>query len=129
MNHKAHVGLVYSHTESNSGNDYVEALHQKVVLCCRACRRVETGMICRSLDIVGTQHCGQFFDLLARQTINDAALAGVLPYELNYLLVYILRLMPYLIIKVRTVERTLELCCVEYSEAFLYIRSNLVGGP
>ena len=52
---------------------------------------------CR-LDVVGFEHGSQFFHLLARDAIDDAALSVVLLDELYYLAVDVLCLLPYLII-------------------------------
>ena len=51
----------------------------------------------------------------------------ILSNEFNNLFVYVFCLISYLIIKVRTVERTLKLCCIDNTEIFLYITSHLVS--
>ena len=104
MDYEANVWLVDAHTESYRGNNDIKTLHEEIVLCGRAGRRVKTGMICSRLDVVGLQHSRKLLNLFARQTIYDAALSRILLNELYYLLVDVFCLMSYFIIKVGTVE-------------------------
>ena len=59
MDDEAHIGLVYAHAEGYGRHDYVYALHEKIVLCLRACCRVETSVIRCRLYLVGFEHGGQ----------------------------------------------------------------------
>ena len=85
-------------------------------------------MVCGSLDVVCLQYGCQFLYLLSRQTVDDAALSRMLAYELDDILVHILRLRPYFIIKVGAIERALELLGIDDAEVFLYVGTHLVGG-
>ena len=112
MDDKAYVRLVDAHAEGDGSHDDVNLLHQEVVLCLRTQRRLKTGMVGGCLDIVGLQYFRQLLHLLARQTVDDAALAGVQLDEADDVLVDIDGLGTYLVIEVGTVERTLELVSV-----------------
>ena len=85
-------------------------------------------MISSSLYVVGLQHSGKLLYLLSRQAIDNTALAGVLLDELDDILVDIFRLRTYLIIEVRTVERTLELLGIDHVEVLLDVTAHLVSG-
>ena len=125
---EADVGLVDAHAEGDGGYDDVDLLHQEVVL--RLCARggVQSGVVALRLDVVGPQHVGQVLDLLSRQAVDDAALAGVLLDEAHDVLVNVLRLLPHLVVQVRTVEGRLELVGIGNAEALLDVGAHLVGG-
>ena len=106
---EAHVGLVDAHAEGDGGHDDVDVLHQELVLGLSTGVRVETGVVGQGLDLVGTQDLGQLLHLFPRQTVDDAALIGVLLDELDDVLVNVLRLRAHLVVQVRTVKRRLEL--------------------
>ena len=127
VDNEAHIGFVDTHTESDGSHDDVDTLHKEVILRLRARAAIQSGMIGSRLDIVGTQHVGQIFYLLARETVDDTALAGMLLDESHNILVNILRLGAHLIIEVRTVERALELGGIEDAQILLDIRTHLVG--
>ena len=84
-------------------------------------------MVGLSLDVVGTKHFGQFLHALSAQTVYNAASSAVLPDKFDDFFVYVFRLGTNFIVKVRTVERTLEFLGVDDAEAFLYVRPDLVG--
>ena len=126
--HEAHIGFVDAHAEGYGSHDYVDALHEEVVLRLRACCRVESGMVGSGFYVVGFQHGCQFFHLLARDAVDDTALARVLFYEFYYLFVDVVRLLAHLVVEVGTVERALKLLCVGDAETFLYVHAHLVGG-
>ena len=127
VNHKAHIGLVDAHAKGDGSHNDVDLLHEEVVLRLRASGRVEASMIGSRLDIVGTQHFGQVFNLLARQAINDAALVFVLLDETHDVLVDVLGLWPYLIVKIGAVERALKLNGIDDAQVLLDVRAHLVG--
>ena len=83
-------------------------------------------MIGSGLDVVGLQNLCQLLHLLTRQTVDDTALAGMLLDELDDVLINILRLRTYLVIQVRTVERTLELLGIHDTQILLDIRTDLI---
>ena len=83
-------------------------------------------MVCGCLDTVYTQYLSQLLHLLTRQAVDDAALAGVLLDKLDDILVYILCLGTYLVVQVRTVERTLELSGIHDAQVLLDIRAYLI---
>ena len=128
MDNEAHVGLVDAHSEGYGGHDDVDLFHEEIVLSLRARVAVEAGMIGSGLDVVGLEHRRQFLHLLARQAVDDAALARVLADEAYDLLVNVLGLLPHLVVEVGTVERALELTRVLDAEAALYVGAHLVGG-
>ena len=129
MDHKAHVGFVDSHSEGDRRHDHVQILHQEVVLRLRPRLRVETCMIRCGLDVIGLQDGGQFLHLLARQAVDDTALASMLLDELDDLPVGIVvaLLRPYLVIQVRTVEGALELHAILDAQTAHDVRTHLVG--
>ena len=126
--HKAHVGLVDTHAKGDGGYDDVNLLHQEGILGLRSQRRLQAGMIGSGLDVVGLQDFCQFLHLLARQAVDDAALAGVLLDEADDVLVYIVRLGAHLIIQVGAVERALELLGIHDAQILLDVRAHLVCG-
>ena len=127
MNHKPHVGLVDTHTEGDGSHDDVDILHQEVILRLGTGGGIKTSMIGRGLDIIGAQDGSQLLHLLTRETVDDAALAGVLFDEIDDILIHILRLLAHLIIEVRTVEGAFELHRVEDAEVFLDVGTHLIG--
>ena len=72
---EAHIRLINAHAKGDGGHDDVDFLHEEVILRLRAGDRVESCMIALCLDIVGTKHLSQVFNLFPRQTIDDATLA------------------------------------------------------
>ena len=87
VDNKAHVGLVYAHAESDSGNNDIPLLHQELVLILGAHLVVQASVVGQSLDAVELQQLGQVLHLLAGEAIDDAALALVLLHKLHNLLV------------------------------------------
>ena len=128
MYHKAHVGLIYTHAKGDGGHNDIDILHQEVVLRLCPGGRVKSGMIGCCLDIIGTKDGSEFFHLLPRQAIDDAALSRMLLDKPDDILIDILRLGPYLVIEVRTIERALELLGIDDAEILLDITTHLVGG-
>ena len=126
MDHKAHIGFVNTHTESNGSHNNVDILHQEIILCLSTCSRIQSSMIGCSSDIVGLQDSSKLFHLLPRQTVDNTALSGMLFDELDDILIYILCLGTYFIIKVRTIKRALELHCIHNSQVFLNVATHLI---
>ena len=85
-------------------------------------------MIRCGFDVVGPQNLSQLLHFFARQTVDNATFAGILPNEFNDLLVNVVGFGPHLIIKVGTVERTAKLLCISNTKAFLDIATHFVGG-
>ena len=85
-------------------------------------------MIRCGFDVVGPQNLSQLLHFFARQTVDNATFASILPNEFNDLLVNVVGFGPHLIIKVGTVERTAKLLCISYAEAFLDVAAHFVGG-
>ena len=83
-------------------------------------------MISSGLDVVGTQDSCQLLYLLTGETVDDTTLIGMLLDKLDDILIDILRLRTYLVVEVRTVERTLELCRINDTEVFLDICTYLI---
>ena len=84
MYDESHVRLVYAHTECYCGDDDVYVFHEEPVLVVRAGLGVQTGMVWSCLDAVYVQKFCELFDLLAAETVDDAGLAGILLYVLDY---------------------------------------------
>ena len=124
--HEAHIGLIDTHTEGDGGHDDVDVFHQEGILRLCTGGRVESCMVGRSLDVVGSQDGCQLLHLLARQAIDDAALTGMLLDKLDDVLIHILGLRPHLVIKVRTIKRTLELRSIEDTQVLLDVAAHLV---
>ena len=127
---KTDVGFVDTHAKSNGSHDDVDVFLQEIVLRLTAGGRVETGMIGSRLDVVGTKHGGQFLHLLARKTVDDAALAGILPDELHDLHIggiVAAGLLSDFIIEVWTVEGTLEFLGIHDAQTLLDVRTHLIG--
>ena len=62
---KAHIGLVYAHSEGYRGADDINAFHEEIVLRLVSYGVVQAGMICCRLYVVGHQHFCQLLHLLA----------------------------------------------------------------
>ena len=129
MDYETHIRFVDSHTEGNRCHNDIQFLHEEVVLCPGACLGVESGMIGCGLYVIGLQDGGQFFHFLARQAVDDTALASMLLDELDDLPVGIVvaLLRPHLVVQVRTVEGTLELYAILNTQAAHDVRTHLVG--
>ena len=125
---ETHIWFVDTHTEGYRCHNDIYLLHQKVVLCLRACCSVKTGMIGSCLDIIGTEDVGKILHLLAREAIDNTALALMLADETHNILIHVLGLRPYLIVEVWTVERTLEFLGVNDTKTLLDVGAHLVGG-
>ena len=72
---KAHIGLVDTHAKRDGSHNHIDILLQEIVLRLTARTRIESGMIGSRLDVIGTEHGGQFLHLLARETVDNATLA------------------------------------------------------
>ena len=128
MDHEAHIGLIDTHTKGDGSHNHIDVLHQEIILRLGSGTRVKSCMIGCCLDIIGLKHGSQFLNLLSRQTVDDTALAWVLFDELDDILVDILRFRTHLVVKVRTIEGTLELLGIDHTEVLLDIRSYLIRG-
>ena len=126
MDDEAHIGLVNTHAEGNGSHDDIDILHQEIILCLRTGSRIQTGMIGRSLDIVGLQHGSQFFHLFPGKTVDNTALIWMLLDKPDDILVNVLRLGTYLVIEVRTIEGTLELRSIDDAQIFLDITAHFI---
>ena len=130
MYDESHIGLVDAHAEGDGRHDDVYFLLDEVVLRHRSHLGVESGVVGRGLEAVELQLLRQFLHLLARQAVDDATLALVLPEESDDLAVGVLlaHFLPDLIIEVGAVERALELLGVDDAQALLDVGAHLVGG-
>ena len=104
MDHETDIGFVNTHTKGNSRYDHIDVLHQEIILRLRSGGGIQSCMIGSGFDFIGFQDSRQFFHLLPRQAIDNAALARMLLNELDNILIHLLGLGTHLIIKVRTVE-------------------------
>ena len=102
--------------------------HEESVLRLRARGGVKPGVVWRGLYLVGLQYGGKLLHLLAREAVDDAALALVLLDELDDVFVHVLRLRPHLVVEVRAVEGAFKLLRANDAEALLYVGAHLVGG-
>ena len=88
-------------------------------------------MIGQGLDAVDYQQLGKVFNLLAREAVDDAALAGVILYIPYYLLVQlhgVARLGAHLIVEVGTVETGDEGLGLFHLQVFDNVLLHLGGG-
>ena len=127
MDDEPHVGLVDTHAESDRGDDHIGALHQEIVLILGARGRIHARMIGQRLDAVGYQQLGQFLDLLAAQTIDDAAAPLLLLDEADDVAVHVV-LGTDFVIEIRTVERRFENRGVVHAEVLLDVQLHLRRG-
>ena len=128
MDDETHIGFVDSHTKGYSSHNNVNLLHKEIILSLRARCRVETCMIGSRLNVIGAEDVGKIFHLLARKAIYNTTLTLMLTDKAHYILVNILRLRPYLIIEVGTIERTLILLGIHNAKTLFDIGAHLVGG-
>ena len=84
---KAHVGFVDAHAESDGGHDDIHLLGEEFVLVFGSHFAVQSRVVGQGFDAVDDQQLGQVFHFLACQTIDDAALVGILLDEADNLLV------------------------------------------
>ena len=122
----SNVGLVDTHAKGNRSNYHIDALHQEIVLRSSPLRRFHTGMIGTGTDGIGTQHLRQLLYTASAQAIDDAALASVLKHKARNILVHILRLGTDFVIKIRAIERALELRSIRNSQTLLDVGTHLV---
>ena len=129
MDDEAHVGFVDTHAERDSGDDDVDALHEEVVLRLGSRGSVEACVIGGGLNVVSLKHLGQFLYFFPGETIDDTALAAVLPDELYYLAVGIVvaQFLPYLIIEVGAVKGAFKFHSVGDAEHLLDVGAHFVG--
>ena len=104
VDHKTHIGLVYTHAERYRSDYDIDSLKQKRILIFRPRDPVKSGMIWQSLDIVYKKEFGQFLDLLAAQAVYDTRFAFLLFDKLDDIMVSRLCFGPHLVIKVMAVE-------------------------
>ena len=97
MNHKAHIRLVDSHSESDGRNNHVNILHKEGILIVGSGLGIQTSMIWSSLYSIDIKKFGKFLHLLAAKTVYDSRLARVLTDELDDISLRI-GLVPYFII-------------------------------
>ena len=107
MDHKTHVGLVYSHSEGDGGHNHVYILHQEGILVLRPGPGIQPSMVRQGLYSVDREEGGEFLDLLPAEAVDNAALPLVLADELDNVL-FRIDLVPDFIIEVGAVERRLE---------------------
>ena len=84
-------------------------------------------MIGAGINTIRFQNLSQFFHFLTAQTIDNTRFTGITLDELNDILVYIIRFTAYLIIKIRSIERRLELIGIRHSQDFLDILTHFLS--
>ena len=127
VDYEADVGLVDAHTEGDGGHNHIGPFHQEIVLVCCAGGGVQAGVVGTRLDAVHIEQFCQLLYLLAAQAVDDAALAGIILYEL-YNLALGLGLFADFIIEIRPVERRLEHPGLCHSQILLDIALDLGSG-
>ena len=128
MDNKTHVGLVYSHAESDGSHNHINAFHQKVVLRLRPRCAVQAGVIRLGLNVIGLQYGRKLFHLFARKAIDDAAFACMLPDEHDDVAFHLLRFGAHFVVEVGAIERAFKLLCIANAKTFLNVRAHFVGG-
>ncbi len=78
MRDEAHIGLVDAHAESDGGDDHLALFHQKAVLMALPGFMGHASVIGKRGDAVVVQPLCGLFHFLARQTIHDAGVPGML---------------------------------------------------
>ena len=127
MNDKSYIRLVNTHSKSNRRNNHINVFLDEIILHSRTRRRIHSGMISAGIDTVRFQNFSQFFHFLPTQAINDTGLTGICFNELDNILINVICLTAYLIIKIRTVERRLELLRIRHTQDFLDILTHLLS--
>ena len=97
MDDKTYIRLVYAHAESDGGHNHVDLLHQEPVLVVCPGLRVQSGMIWSRFYPIDVEQFSQLLHLLSAQTVDDAGLARILLYVLDYVSLGV-GLVPYFII-------------------------------
>ena len=78
VDHEAHVGLVYAHSEGYGGNYHLDVLHQEGILVVGTHLGLQSGMVRQGLYTIELQQVGYLLNLLAAETVDDSGLAGIL---------------------------------------------------
>ena len=129
--HEAHVALVDTHAEGDGGHDDIHLLHEELVLVLGPHLVVKSGMVGEGFDAVDDQQLRQVFHLLAREAVDDAALAGIfldIAYNLLVQLHRVARLGTHLVVEVGAVEARDEGVGLLHAEVFDDILLHLGGG-
>ena len=127
MNHKAYIRLVYPHAKSNGSYNDINALHDKIILRLRPGSRIHSGMIGPRVNVVRPEYFGQLLHPLTAQSVNNTALPRTLFDEPDNILIYILGLVPYLVIQVRTIKRAFKLLGVRHPQVLFDVAAYLIG--
>ena len=77
-------------------------------------------MVGEGLYPVEVEDFGYALHLFAAETVDDAALAGVVAYEADYVALGI-PFVAHFVVQVGAVERRLEHLCIDHPEVFLYV--------
>ena len=85
VRHEAHVGFVDAHAEGDGGHHHHAFLAQEAALVFRADAGVEAGVVGQGMHALLAQPGRGFFDLAARQAIDDARLAAPRRQEIEQL--------------------------------------------
>ena len=72
MDDETHVRLVDTHTESDRRHDYVDLLHQELVLVVGSGLGVQSGMVWSGLYSIDVQQLRKLLDLFAAEAVYDA---------------------------------------------------------
>ena len=103
VNYKSNIRLIYSHTECNGCNNYIYLLHKELVLVLRSGCSIKSGMVRSSLYSIDIQQLSHLLHLLSGEAVDNTALARIVAYELNNLLLRIY-FWTNLIVEVRSVK-------------------------
>ena len=118
---EAHIGFIDTHTEGDRRYYHLHFLHQERILVGRTRGGIHTGMVRAGADTVHLQHLRQILHFLARQAIDDTALAFHPADETHQVFIHLFRLRSYFVIQVRTVETALENRGIQHAEVLLDI--------
>ena len=77
MRDKAHIGLIYAHTESNGRDDNHALFAQKARLIGRPIHIAHARMVRQGRAPLAPQPLGCGVHLFARQTVNNAGVLGM----------------------------------------------------
>ena len=78
MQNVSHIGLVDSHSKGDGRDNDVAILIEEGILMLDPLGGFQSGMVGQCIDAIHDQLFGKILHLLARQTINDYALALIL---------------------------------------------------
>ena len=124
VDYEPDIRFVNAHTKGDGGHNHTGFFHQEGILVLCTDLGIQAGVVRKCGDAVDNQQLGQLLYLFAAEAIDDSGFSGIL-FDIADNILFRLYLVPYFVVKIRSVERRFEYLCILNTQVLEDVALNL----